>query len=377
MQKVNKSLEYAMRYMIKYNRGDFMINRIEALRKSFGELKIDACLITSSVSHRYFTTFDNPDAILLITADNAYALEDFRYTEIANKALKGIFEVLDTAHGASSLINEIILKEGIKAIGYEDMSLSCYQLSKFKEKINTNLTPIGNTIQKMREIKSPKELEKIAIAQEITDGAFAHILRVITPTMTENDVSAELEYYMRKHGAQDKSFETIAISGEKTSMPHGVPADIRLKKGFLTMDFGALYDGYHADMTRTVCIGKADEEMKKLYNTVLLAQKSALEALRDGVKCSDADKVVRDIINKDYNGTFGHSLGHGVGLEIHEEPRLSPKCDKILVPGNVVTVEPGIYISGKYGCRIEDLVIIKEGEIRNLTKSPKELIEIY
>jgi Xaa-Pro aminopeptidase len=160
-------------------------------------------------------------------------------------------------------------------------------------------------------------------------------------------------------------------------MPHGVPSDTRLKKGFLTMDFGALYDGYHADMTRTICIGKADDEMKKLYNTVLTAQKSALEFLRDGVKCSDADKVARDIIDVDYKGAFGHSLGHGVGLEIHESPTLSQKCDKILVPGNVVTVEPGIYLKGKYGCRIEDLVIIKEGEIRNLTKSPKELIEIY
>jgi Xaa-Pro aminopeptidase len=143
------------------------------------------------------------------------------------------------------------------------------------------------------------------------------------------------------------------------------------------MDFGALYDGYHADMTRTICIGKADDEMKKLYNTVLTAQRSALEFLRDGVKCSDADKVARDIIDVDYRGAFGHSLGHGVGLEIHEAPTLSQKCDKILVPGNVVTVEPGIYLKGKYGCRIEDLVIIKEGEIRNLTKSPKELIEIY
>ena len=182
---------------------------------------------------------------------------------------------------------------------------------------------------------------------------------------------------MRKHGAEDKSFETIAISGEKSSMPHGVPADIRLKKGFLTMDFGALYDGYHSDMTRTVCIGAADAEMKKLYNTVLAAQRAALDMLRDGVKCSDADKVARDIIDVDYKGLFGHALGHGVGLEIHEEPRLSEKCDKILACGNVVTVEPGIYIAGKYGCRIEDLVIIKEGEIRNLTKSPKELIEIY
>ncbi|MBO5374350.1 MAG: aminopeptidase P family protein [Clostridia bacterium] len=353
-----------------------MLNRIEALRSRFDDLKIDACLITSAVSHRYFATFDNPDALLLITRESAYAFEDFRYVEKARATIGMYYSLLDT-YQATDAINDIIHKESIKSIGIEDTRLSHFLYKRYEEKLNTSLAPIGDTIEQMREIKSPKELEKIAIAQEITDGAFAHILRTITPTMTENNVAAELEYYMRKHGAEDKSFETIAISGEKTSMPHGTPSDTRLKKGFLTMDFGALYDGYHSDMTRTICIGKADEEMKKLYNTVLKAQKSALEMLRDGVKCSDADKVARDIIDVDYKGTFGHSLGHGVGLEIHERPNLSQRNDKILVPSNVVTVEPGIYISGKYGCRIEDLVIIKEGEIRNLTKSPKELIEIY
>ena len=181
---------------------------------------------------------------------------------------------------------------------------------------------------------------------------------------------------MRKNGAEDKSFETIAISAEKTSLPHGVPSNTKLKKGFFTMDFGATVDGYHSDMTRTVCIGKADEEMKKLYNTVLSAQMAALEYLKAGVNCKDADKVARDIIYKDYKGYFGHSLGHSVGLEIHEMPALSPNCDKILVTGNVVTVEPGIYILGKYVTRIEDMVLICENGIKNFTKSPKELIEI-
>ena len=354
-----------------------MQNRIDELRQRLEKMQIDACLITSGVSHRYFTMLDNPDATLLITKENAYAIEDFRYIEIAQKTLSGTYKVLEPKPSVTELLNEIISKEKIKRLGFENHSMTHYEYELYSEKINAELVKIGTTISSMREVKSPLELEKIAIAQEITDGAFAHILRALTPTMTENDICAELEYYMRRHGAQDKSFETIAVSGEKSSMPHGTPSDTRLKKGFLTMDFGALYDGYHADMTRTVCIGKADNEMKKLYQTVLSAQKSALDFLRDGVKCSDADKVARDIINKDYKGTFGHSLGHGVGLEIHEEPRLSPSCDKILTLGNVVTVEPGIYISGKYGCRIEDLVIIKEGEIRNLTKSTKELIEIY
>ena len=350
-----------------------MLQKIEKLRAKFDALKIDACLITGAVSHRYFTGFDNPDGALLITYDKAYALEDFRYEETAEKHLHGIYTVLSPKKG---LISELLAENKIASLGIEDGSLTVKEFEAFKTSLKVTLLPIGDTVSAMREVKAPDELEKIAIAQEITDGAFAHILKIITPQMTENDICAELEYYMRKHGAHDKSFETIVVSGAKSSMPHGVPSDTRLKKGFLTMDFGALYDGYHADMTRTICIGPADSEMKKLYNTVLSAQRAALDFLRDGVKCSDADKVARDIIEVDYKGTFGHSLGHGVGLEIHEKPTLSAKCDKILVPGNVVTVEPGIYIKGKYGCRIEDLVIIKEGEIRNLTKSPKELIEI-
>ncbi len=361
--------------MVKYKRGDFMLNKIEKIREQFDALEIDACLITSSVSHRYFAEFDNCDGSLFITREKAYAFEDFRYIEIAQKTIGKIYSIFETSLDLEQ-IKSIISNEKIKNIGFEDTRLTYSLHDKISNKLNANLKPIGRTIEKMREVKTPRELEKIAIAQEITDGAFAHVLKIITPTMTENELSAELEYYMRKHGAQDKSFETIAISGEKSSMPHGTPSDTRLKKGFLTMDFGALYDGYHSDMTRTICIGKADDEMKKLYNTVLKAQRSVLDMLRDGVTGADADKVARDIIDENYKGCFGHSLGHGVGLEIHESPNLSWRNQRILVPGNVVTVEPGIYIGGKYGCRIEDLVIIKEGEIRNLTKSPKELIEI-
>jgi len=354
-----------------------MKNNIEQLRTKLEEKGIDAIVLTSPVSHKYFTRFDNGDATLLITKDNAYAYEDFRYTEVANKMLSGIFTVIQPEKPISSYINEVIEKEGIKKLGIENYDLSLFIYEKFIKKLNAEYVNVDSMISDMREVKAPYEIEKIAIAQEITDAAFSHILKIIKPTMTENDVAAELEYFMRKNGAQDKSFETIAVSGKKSSMPHGVPSDTKLEKGFLTMDFGALYDGYHADMTRTVCIGKATKEMKDLYNTVLRAQLSALEYIKDGLVCASVDKVARDIIDEKYEGCFGHSLGHGVGLEIHEEPRLSQKCDKILQIGNVVTVEPGIYVAGKFGCRIEDMVLIKEGGIRNFTKSPKELIEIY
>ena len=202
----------------------------------------------------------------------------------------------------------------------------------------------------------------------------------ITPDRTEIEVALELEFFMRAHGSEGTAFETIAVSGTNSSRPHGTPRDVKLEKGFFTMDFGARVDGYCSDMTRTVVIGKADEEMKRLYNTVLLAQTSAIDALRAGMKCFDADKVARDIIeNAGYKGCFGHSLGHGVGLFIHETPRLSPASaeSELLLPGHVVTVEPGIYIEGKYGCRIEDMVtVLADGTIHDFTQSPKELIEL-
>ena len=352
-----------------------MKNRIENLRAKFDTLGIDGAYLTSRTSHRYFTKFDNEDGSLLITKKNAYAFEDFRYVEAANELLSGVYRVVEPK--SVSYLEDVINEEGISSLGFENEEMTVSKFEELNGRLPNIWKPIGGAIASMREVKDEWEIEQIAKAQDITDRAFSHILNVISTDITENDVAAELEYFMRKNGAEDKSFETIAINGKKTSMPHGVPGNVKLQNGFLTMDFGATVNGYHSDMTRTVCIGKADVEMKKLYNTVLEAQKSALEYLANGGKNSkDADKVARDIIYKDYEGYFGHSLGHSVGLIIHEKPALSPKNERILVPGNVVTVEPGIYIPGKYGVRIEDLVVIRENGITNLTKSPKELIEI-
>lgn len=350
-----------------------MKDRIEKLRKSLDPLGIDAIYLTSQTSHRYFTKFDNGDGALLITRDKSIAFEDFRYIEIATKLLADVYEVIEPK---GNYLVDILKREGISRLGIEDISMSLSVYDSLSKALPCELVRIGNTVNLMREVKDEWEIEQIALAQKITDLAFEHIIKIISPDMTETDVAAELEYFMKKHGAEDKSFETISISAEKTSLPHGVPENRKIGKGFFTMDFGATFNGYHADMTRTVCIGKADAEMKKLYNTVLEAQLAALEYLRAGVGCKDADKIARDIIYKEYEGYFGHSLGHSVGLEIHEMPALSPKSDKILVKGNVVTVEPGIYIPGKYGVRIEDLVVITDKGIRNLTKSPKNLIEI-
>ena len=350
-----------------------MVKRIENLRKHFDNLEVDAVIITSRANHRYFTKFDNEDGYLFITKNEAYAYEDFRYTEIANKLLSPVYKVCQKLPLAN-LVKDL----SIKSIGIEGDYISLNTYNMYKAMLDgVNFVDISTTIAGLRQVKDEWEIAQIRKAQEITDLAFEHILGVISTDLTETDVAAELEYFMKKHGAEDKSFETISISGPKTSLPHGVPENVKIQKGFFTMDFGATVNGYHSDMTRTVCVGKADSEMKKLYNTVLEAQLAGLEYLsKGGLSCFEADRIAREIINKDYNGLFGHSLGHSVGLDIHESPALSPKCNAILVPGSVVTVEPGIYMPGKYGCRIEDLVVILENGIENFTKSPKKLIEL-
>lgn len=353
-----------------------MKSTINNVRGLFDGAGVDAILITSRTNHRYLTRFDNGDGVLLITKNNAYAFEDFRYTEIAEKLLCDVFTVVRLQGKRSDWLGSVLKKEDVKRLGIENLHMTLSSYESLKRDVECELISIGGALDKLRQVKTPWEIEQIALAQEITDRAFEHILGILSTDITENDVAAELEYFMRKNGAEDKSFETISISAEKTSLPHGVPQSIKIKKGFFTMDFGAVVNGYHSDMTRTVCIGKADSEMKKLYNTVLEAQISALEYLRAGVDCREADKIARDIIYKEYRGYFGHALGHGVGVEIHETPCLAPTYDAILVPGNVVTVEPGIYIPSKYGVRIEDMVVIQENGVKNFTKSPKQLIEI-
>ena len=215
----------------------------------------------------------------------------------------------------------------------------------------------------------------------ITDAAFEHILTVLHPNMTEIEVALELEFFMRKMGSEGIAFDTIAVSGSMSARPHGEPRPVKLEKGFLTMDYGARVDGYCSDMTRTVVLGKADAEIKKVYDTVLLAQTTAIDALQAGLGCRAADKIARDIIDgAGYEGCFGHSLGHGVGLYIHENPRLSFGAGEndVLQPGHVVTAEPGIYIEGKYGCRIEDMIGIKaDGTAHDFTHSRKDMIELF
>ncbi len=341
----------------------------------------DAAIISSQLNQRYLSGFDYTDGYILISPDKAYLLADFRYIEAAREAVKD-FEVIRPEGSMLSTIADLVSENNFKNIAIEESELSCEGFKRFCDKLPEAVLCHGASemLTRQRMVKLPYEIELMEKAQQITDAAFEHILTFITPEVTEADVALELEFFMRKQGAEATAFETIAVSGCASSLPHGVPSNVKLRKGFLTMDFGAKYKGYCSDMTRTVVIGKADEEIKKVYNTVLSAQLAALDKIQSGMLCSDADEIARSVIREaGYGPAFGHSLGHGVGMFIHESPSVSPKAgeDSRLAPGHVVTVEPGIYLEGKYGCRIEDMITIKEdGSVYNFTKSPKNLIEI-
>lgn len=349
------------------------MSRLDALRSKFPQ-KADALLITDPLNVRYLGGVDYTDGFLLITKEKAYLFADGRYIEVAKREADKSFEVVLIDKKRTELMKSCISEKS--TVFYEDNSVTCSELSAYLRGLeNTVFLPAGAIVEKLRGVKDENEKQNIIKAQRITEAAFEHILGFINPDVTERDVALELEYFMRKNGADGIAFDTIAVSGSASSLPHGVPRDIKLQKGFLTMDFGSKFNGYCADMTRTVCIGKPDDEMKKVYDAVLEAQKSALEYISAGKKCVDADKVARDIIAKaGYGKCFSHSLGHGVGLYIHEGISLSPRSEAILEKGNVVTVEPGIYLEGRFGVRIEDMVYVTENGCENLTRAKKELI---
>ncbi|MBE6685735.1 MAG: aminopeptidase P family protein [Ruminococcaceae bacterium] len=355
------------------------MNRLNKLRNKF-KADYDAMIVTDQKNIRYLCGFDYTDGCLLITKERALLFCDFRYIEAAKKNAHPFFEIIMFSGKRSKWLADALKDNEVAVLGYEDRHLTVSEYHRLSEDLPcVQLKGIGAVISELREYKDLSEFDNIIRAQRIAEKAFEHILDFITPERTERETALELEFEMRRLGADGISFETIAVSGTASSMPHGVPRDRKLEKGFLTMDFGAIYNGYCSDMTRTVCIGRANEEMKRVYNTVLEAQKRAIEGIKHGIICRDADALARDHINDmGYKGCFGHSLGHGVGMDIHEAPNLSPYAlEKKLDTGHVVTCEPGIYLEGKYGVRIEDMLIFYPGTVVNITKSSKDLIEIY
>ena len=360
------------------------MSRLQKFKAKMIEQGFDAAIISSYVSIRYITDFDYQDGYVLVTKNKSYVLTDFRYIEAAKAAIDANeFEIITPDVSMGVCMCNLLDENDCKTVAFEDATLSVATAERFRKAlVGKELVPGASAIaDDLRLCKDESEIEKMKRAQAITDAAFEHILKVLTPNMTEIDAALELEFFMRRQGSEGVAFETIAVSGSASSLPHGVPRNVKLEKGFFTMDYGAKVDGYCSDMTRTVVIGKADDEMKRLYNTVLSAQKAALDYVCEGALCKQADTIARDIINNaGYEGRFGHSLGHGVGMYIHESPRLSQAApaDYALKRGHIITVEPGIYIEGLYGCRIEDMVaIMPDGTTYDFTKSPKELIELF
>ena len=343
----------------------------------------DAAIISEKINQRYLSDFDFDDGLVLVTKGQSYLITDFRYIEAAHAQATKEMEVLMPKGGQLLCIAGLLADNGCKRVAVEESGLSIADFARY-QKILEGYTVEGGAsamLDGLRLVKDEKEIATIARAQEITDAAYAHMLKWLRPDVTEIEVALEIEFFMRNNGAEAAAFDTVAVSGTNSSRPHGVPRRCKLEKGFLTMDFGARVDGYCSDMTRTVVIGKADAEIKHLYDTVLKAQLAALDALCEGASYRELDKIARDIIDAypQYKGAFGHSLGHGVGMLIHEDPRVSfaAKEGSVLSRGHVVTVEPGIYLEGKYGCRIEDMVCLDTaGKVRNFTKSTKEMIEI-
>jgi Xaa-Pro aminopeptidase len=359
------------------------MNNIQELRELIFN-KLDSALITSQSNRYYFTGIKSSEGALVVTTDKAILLIDFRYYEIAKKAISkngyDIEVVLLT--DLKKQLKNIVLENKLKTMGFEAESITVTQCDHLKGAIfGTKVDTSGHldsAIKNLRSIKSTQEIDKIKTAQMITDAGFNYILNFIKAGISEKAIATELEFYLRKNGADEVAFNSIVVSGKNSSLPHGEPSEKVLKLGdMVTMDFGARLDGYNSDMTRTVCIGKASEEQKKVYDTVIKAQNAAFESIAPGEACDFIDKRSRDIINlAGYEGCFGHGLGHGVGIDIHEEPRFSPSCKTLLKKGMVITVEPGIYLEDKFGVRIEDMVIITESGFENITKSTKKLIEI-
>ncbi len=356
-------------------------------RKVFDDISkagFDCALFLDENSQYYLCDFPTTDGAVIVSATETALLTDSRYIEaVENDKKAGKLSDDVNAYlfkkGLYADVAEYFSTHGAKRVCIDPALVSIKQLNTLEEKCEgVEFGYLSDVCLKHRRVKTEQEIEKIKKAQSITDKAFSHILGFINRDRSELEVAAELEYFMRCNGAGGIAFETIAVSGKNSSLPHGIPTDSKLtENSFFTMDYGAKYAGYCSDMTRTVVLGKADAEMKRIYDTVLTAQSEAMKAMKAGMRCMDADKIARDVItDAGYGEYFGHSLGHSLGLEIHELPSVSARWEEELVVGNIVTVEPGIYIPGKYGVRIENMVLITEDGCENLTHSNNSLIEL-
>lgn len=352
-----------------------MIHRVNKLRDKMKEQGIASFLITSPYNLRYVSGFTGTTGLALITMEAAYFVTDFRYTEQAAKECKG-YEIIQNTGLIYDEVAKIVIQDKLTSLAFEEtfVSYGTYQL--LSELVTSELVPVKGIIEELREVKEPDELLVIKKACEIADRAFEHILEFIEPGMSEITVANELDFFMRSLGASGVSFDTIVASGLRSAMPHGVASEKIIEKGdLITLDYGCYYNGYVSDMTRTIALGEPDAKLKELYQLVLDAQLMVTEAAKPGITGVQLDGVARDYFaSKGHAEAFGHSTGHGIGLEIHEGPNVSRLSEKAFVPGNVITNEPGLYYPEIGGVRIEDDLLVTESGVELLTHSPKELI---
>ena len=351
------------------------MTRIEKIQAKLREQELDALLLTSDTNIRYACQFPITDGAAVVTQSGAWLLTDSRYIEAAAAKAVGVQVVMFSQEKDLSVWAKELL-DGCEKIGAEEDRLAWGLWKKWEEKLGKSLQPAEKILSELRTVKEPEEIAHMVAAQRIAEAAFTEILKLIRPGLRETDLAAELTYRMMLLGGEGNSFDPITVSGPNTSLPHGVPTDREIQNGdFVTLDFGTIRDGYHSDMTRTVAVGHATEEMRRVYETVLKAQLAGIAAARAGVTGAEVHSAGAKVIaDAGYGAYFGNGFGHSVGLEIHEDPRASMKNKKPLPAGAVITAEPGIYLPGRFGVRIEDMIRITPDGAENLTLAPKELI---
>ncbi|MEW8958237.1 MAG: Xaa-Pro peptidase family protein [Moorella sp. (in: firmicutes)] len=359
-----------------------MTIRLERLRRLMAAEGIAALWVRQEENRRYLSGFTGDSAQLLITATSQYILTDGRFIEQA-RAEAPDFEVVDLGNKPWEKLGNTLAAAGVTELYFEAEHFSYATYEKFLEEARgwphrVVLKPARGLVERLRQIKDERELQLLQKAIDLADAGFRHILGILRPGIRERDVALELEYYLGKQGSNGPSFTTIIAGGYRAALPHGVASDRVLQPGDLVvMDFGVVYEGYHSDLTRTVALTPIDPEWRRLYHLVLDAQEKAIAAVRPGLTGREVDAVARDYISAaGYGSHFSHGLGHGVGLAVHEEPTLSSRSEEKLAPGMVVTVEPGIYLPGRGGIRIEDVVLVGEDGPRVLSRAPKEFIEL-
>ena len=340
---------------------------------------LDAMLLTGEANRFYASGFHSAgtDGVALVTRNGNYYFTDSRYTEAAGRCVKNArLEETGRGRGYAVLTEEVVARENIRRMGFEDAYMTVQDWERYRKALSCELVPATELMWRLRMEKDPEELETMIAAQRIAEKALTEVLNDIRPGVTEKELAALIQYRMLHYGAEDKSFDPIVVSGPNGSLPHGVPSEKPVQAGeFVTMDIGCIYHGYCSDMTRTVAVAYATEEMERVYATVLAAQKAGIAAARAGVTGREVDGAARGVIDAaGYGAYFGHSFGHGVGVEIHEAPNASPANEQPLPAGAVISAEPGIYLPGRMGVRIEDVLWLTDSGCRNLTEMPKELL---